>query len=113
MKTCFCPMMIIDKFIERKSSIQFRNWLVNGMSYRFDQIPINNPKFDKRVKLTDEQRESIRNEYALGGISQRGLEKKYDVSRRLIQFVLSPEKLEKAKKDFSERRRDGRLLRQR
>lgn len=78
------------------------------MPYKFEGTPINNPKHDKRVKLTDEQREDIRVEYGLGTISQRGLEKKYGVSRRLIQFILSPEKAEKAKKDFAERQKDGR-----
>ncbi|MGG4105202.1 hypothetical protein AAXB25_14895 [Paenibacillus lautus] len=78
------------------------------MPYKFEKTPINNPEHDKRVKLTDEQRENIRAEYALGNISTRGLERKYGVSRRLIQFILSPEKQEKAKKDFAERQKDGR-----
>lgn len=78
------------------------------MPYKFEKTAINNPEHDKRVKLTDEQREEIRNEYALGNLSQRGLAQKYGVSRRLIQFILSPEKLEKAKNDFAERQKDGR-----
>jgi hypothetical protein len=78
------------------------------MPFKFDKIPINNPKHDKRVKLTDEDRENIREDYKTGTISQRGLAKKYGVSRRLIQFILNPEKQEKAREQFLERQKDGR-----
>ena len=78
------------------------------MPYKFEKIPINNHKHDKRVKLTDEDREKIREEYATGTISQRGLAEKYKVSRRLIQFILNPSKHEEAKKKFAERQKDGR-----
>lgn len=78
------------------------------MPYKFEKIPINNPNHDKRVKLTGEQREDIKKEYGLGSISIRGLVRKYGVSRRLIQFILFPERQEKAKKDFAERQKDGR-----
>lgn len=78
------------------------------MPYKFEKTPINNPKNDRRVKLTDEDRENIRKEYAEGEISQRGLAKKYNVSRRLIQFVLDPEKAEAARRQYAERRKDGR-----
>lgn len=78
------------------------------MPYKFEKTPINNPKHDKRVKLTDEDKENIRKEYASGLISHRGLAEKYKVSRRLIQFILNPDKLEIAKKQFTERQKDGR-----
>lgn len=78
------------------------------MPYKFDKIPINNPINDKRVKLTDEDRENIREEYSSGSTSQNKLAKKYGVSKRLIQFILNPEKKEIAKKQFAERQKDGR-----
>lgn len=78
------------------------------MPYKFEKTPINNPQNDKRVKLTDENRENIREEYASGLISQNGLAKKYGVSKRLIQFTLNPDKQEIAKKQFAERQKDGR-----
>lgn len=78
------------------------------MPHKFDNMPISNPKHDNRVKLTEEDKENICKEYATGTISQRELAKKYGVSRRLIQFTLSPEKLDRAKKAFSERQKDGR-----
>lgn len=73
-----------------------------------DTVPINNPKLDKRVKLTDQDRKNIKKEYATGEISINGLARKYNVSKRLIQFTLFPERKEKAKKQFAERQKDGR-----
>lgn len=78
------------------------------MPYIFDDIPINNPDHDKRVKLTDIDKEHIREEYATGLFSQRDLAKKYSVSRRLIQFTLDPEKAATARQQFSDRQKDGR-----
>lgn len=78
------------------------------MPYKFDSIPINNPKHDRRVKLTVEDRKNIVEEYAKGGISQNGLAKKYNVSKRLVQFVLNPEKEKIVKKQFAERQLGGR-----
>jgi transposase-like protein len=78
------------------------------MPYQFDKIPINNPKHDKRVKLSPEDKENIVSDYQTGLFSQRDLAKKYDVSRRLIQFTLDPQKKEIAKQQFSERQKDGR-----
>tara|TARA_R110000868_G_scaffold150997_1_gene374597 strand:+ start:359 stop:706 length:348 start_codon:yes stop_codon:yes gene_type:complete len=46
---------------------------------------------DKRVKLTDRQRKQIR--LNPDGLSQRKLAKLYGVSRRLITFILDPQKL--------------------
>lgn len=83
-----------------------KGWIT--LPYKFEKIPINNPKYDKRVKLTDEDRESIREEYASGVISQNTLAKKYGVSKRLVQFILNPEKQEIAKQQFAERQKDGR-----
>lgn len=78
------------------------------MPRKSDATPINNPKLDKRVKLTVEDKENIVKDYATGMFSQRGLAEKYGVSRRSIQFVLSPEKKERAKAQFAERQKDGR-----
>ena len=77
------------------------------MPSKLDKLPIDNPKHDKRVKLSAEDRDSIRDEYACGNISQNGLAKKYGVSKRLIQFVLNPDKQEVARKQFLERQKDG------
>ena len=78
------------------------------MPRKSDTIAINNPKHDRRVKLTEEDKENIRIEYSKGDTSHNKLAVKYGVSKRLISFVLNPDKLEKAKEQFSERRKDGR-----
>ena len=78
------------------------------MPYKFEKIPINNPEHDKRVKLTLENKNSIIEEYATGEISINSLARKYNVSKRTIQFTLFPERKEKAKQDYAERRKDGR-----
>lgn len=78
------------------------------MPYKSEKMAINNPKLDKRVKLTDEDKSNIRKEYEEGTISINALSRKYNVNKRSIQFILFPERLEKAKKDYAERRKDGR-----
>ncbi len=62
------------------------------MPYKHQELLI--PKeHDRRVKLTDEQKEQIKKDY--GKISQRKLAKIYNVSRRLIQFIGDPDKHKK------------------
>jgi len=56
---------------------------------------------DRRVKLSDEDREEIKKLY--GTISQRKLASKYNVSRRLIIFIGCPEKYERNLKQREER----------
>lgn len=80
----------------------------DDMPFKFDKMSINNPEHDKRVKLTDLDRENIVKEYESGLISINGLAKKYGVSKRLIQFTLFPERKEKARQMFLERQKDGR-----
>ena len=78
------------------------------MPRKSDSTPINNAALDKRVKLTAEDKVNIVNDYATGLFSQRALATKYGVSRRSIQFILSPEKKERAKQLYAERQKDGR-----
>jgi transposase len=65
------------------------------------------PADDKRRKLTEAQKEEIRVQHAQGA-SQRQLATHFGVSRRLIQFILDPEKEARAKQLYAERRKDGR-----
>ena len=62
------------------------------MPYKSEQIKIEFSQFDKRIKLTDKQKEKIREEYATGLISQRNLAKKYKVSKKAIFNTIHPEK---------------------
>lgn len=78
------------------------------MPYKSNNVPINNEAYDRRVKLTNEDKNNIIAEYKEGNISIRGLAKKYGVDKRLIQFTLFPERKQHAKKLFAERQKDGR-----
>ncbi|HKL23368.1 MAG TPA: helix-turn-helix domain-containing protein [Candidatus Nanoarchaeia archaeon] len=57
--------------------------------------------YDRRRKLTDKQREEIKELY--GKISQRKLAKKYGVSRRTIIWIGCPEKYKKNLEDRAKR----------
>ena len=67
------------------------------------------PGFDRRVKLTEQDRDVIRRlYYEIGGWSQRRLARQYGVSRRLVQFILDEKKLLRQKALYAQRRKDGR-----
>ena len=77
------------------------------MPYKSESIKL--PKqYDRRIKLTDVQRDEIKEKYTSGVYSQRALAREYNVSRRLISFIVDPEKYEISKEQFKERRKDGR-----
>lgn len=63
---------------------------------------------DRRIKLTEDDKEEIRKIYSQGLISQRKLAEMFNVSRRSIQFVLDPEKLKRNNEQRIERAKDGR-----
>ena len=63
------------------------------MPYKSEKIKIEGTKYDRRVKLSEAQKQEIRvNKLDL---SQRKLANMYGVSRRTITFILDPEKLKK------------------
>jgi DNA-binding XRE family transcriptional regulator len=74
------------------------------MPYKYETDKLRIPRhLDARVKLSLEDREEIKELYNTGEISQRALARKYDVSRRLISFILFPEKEAKCKQQQKER----------
>lgn len=77
------------------------------MPYKSEKIRLSKEQ-DRRIKLTDLQREEIRKKYATGLYSQRTLAKEYNVSRRLITFVLDDEKKKRNAELLKERKSDGR-----
>lgn len=77
------------------------------MPYKSEKIKLPR-ELDRRVKLTDEQREDIRREYAEGAASTRTLAARYNVSRRTIQYTIHPERYERLKERFKQNRADGR-----
>jgi hypothetical protein len=60
-----------------------------------DGLRINSvdPMLDKRRKLTDKEKQDIRDWYAMGDVGTRVIAREYGVSKRTIQFILDPEKL--------------------
>ncbi len=70
------------------------------MAFKHERYKIP-PSLDRRIKLTDKDREEIR--LYLEGLSRRELADKYGVSKRLIQFILNPKSMEENKKRREER----------
>lgn len=66
------------------------------------------PKDDRRRKLSEADKERVRELYKLPDWSQRRLAGEFGVSRRLIQFVIDPDKEARNKEAFAERQKDGR-----
>lgn len=62
------------------------------MPYKSEKIKIAGSKYDRRIKLTEQDREDIKN---LTGMSIRGIARMYGVDKRLIQFILFPERRQK------------------
>jgi len=76
------------------------------MPAKIDKMKV--PKHaDRRVKLNDDQRREVKAMHRAGH-SQRAIARHFDVSRRLISYILYPDKLAHAKKLYKERRKDGR-----
>ena len=73
------------------------------MPFKSGKILIEKTSFDRRVKLTDDDKELIRKIKAEENLSQRALARQFNVSRRLIQYVLDPEKLTENKRLREER----------
>lgn len=78
------------------------------MPYKSEKITISGTTYDRRVKLSEAQRCEIRERYRAGGVSTYQLANEYGVSRRTIAFILDPDKYERCREQFKERRRDGR-----
>jgi transposase len=73
------------------------------MPYKFQTEKLLIPQsYDKRRKLSEEDKIDIRS-MSRKGYSQRELARMYNVSRRLIQFVINPQSLEENKERRKER----------
>lgn len=60
------------------------------MPYKTEKLSIECPFMDRRTKLLPCQKEMVVH-YSSMGFSQRTLAKMFNVSRRLIQFIINPE----------------------
>ena len=73
------------------------------MPYKSEKIKIANTKFDRRIKLTDEDKKLIIWLREEEEISYQKLANRFNVSKRSIIFICKPETLEACKKKRAER----------
>ena len=79
------------------------------MPYKFENSKLYIPKkHDKRIKLSDADKEEIKQKYSLGTYSMRGLAREYNVSHKMIGYVLNPDKYKEDLEKNRQRRKDGR-----
>lgn len=78
------------------------------MPYKSEKIKIEGTKLDRRRKLTEDQKEYIRWLREEEGLSQRQLAAMFGVSRRLITYILDPEKEKKNKERIKRLKQEGR-----
>ena len=76
------------------------------MPYKSEKIVIAGTMFDRRRKLTEEQKEQIREIYKSGVCGTRPLAKQFGVSRSTIRVIVLPHVAEKAKQRIKEHWRD-------
>ena len=78
------------------------------MPYVSEKIRITGTSLDRRVKLTQEQREELRHLREFEGWPYNMLAKKYNVSKNLAIFVCNPEVEARNRENFKKLRSDGR-----
>lgn len=66
------------------------------MPYKAEKIKLKGLQ-DRRKKLTDEQREAIKELYGTGNYSLNSLAKEFNVSKKSILLIVNKESAEKAK----------------
>lgn len=76
------------------------------MPYKSQKIKIAGTEYDRRQKLTPEQKTEICKIYATGSVSQRILAEQFGVSKSLIGLIVNPER----QKKVQERLKRARLL---
>lgn len=79
------------------------------MPYKWQTDKIKLPReADRRVKITDEKKKEVHTLFEFEKMAQRAIARQTGISRRMISFILFPDKYAVARKQFIERRKDGR-----
>jgi len=73
------------------------------MPYTTEKIPLKDPFLDRRTRLLPCQREMVVFHYKVLGTSINGIARIFKVNKRLIQFILFPERLKKNLSDRQDR----------
>lgn len=77
------------------------------MPYKSERISICGSTYDRRQKVTPEQRAEIYHRYTTEPISQRQLAREYGVSRRLISMIVNPDECNKIRAALKQRKALG------
>ena len=75
-----------------------------GGRHKLDKLKLG--EYDRRRKLSDDQKEHIKKLYETGMYSQRQLAAQFGVSRRLIVFIVRPDAAKRAKQRIKEHWKD-------
>lgn len=75
------------------------------MPYKSEKIKLPQ-EYDRRRKLTDEQKEVIKHKYSTGLYSLNNLAKEYKVSKKTILLIVNPESKRKSDERIKEHWRD-------
>lgn len=78
------------------------------MPYKSEKICIAGTQFDRRIKLTPDQKEYIKWLREEEKISYSKLAKMFGVSKRLVQFICCPDKAQRAKEQLQQKKSEGR-----
>ena len=78
------------------------------MPCKFETNKIKLPReYDRRCKYSDAQKQEVKDMYK-AGMAQRAIARKTGISRRMVSFILFPERLKLCNQQYKERRKDGR-----
>ena len=75
------------------------------MPYKSEKIKLP-PEYDRRRKLSTEQKDEIRHKYSTGLYSLNSLAREYNVSKKLILLTVNPESKRKSEEYVKEHWRD-------
>ena len=73
------------------------------MPYKCEKIKIANTQYDRRIKLSDDDKEEIQDRYFNRGESMRSLSRVFKVDRQVIKYTLFPDYKEQFYKANRER----------
>lgn len=78
------------------------------MPYKSEKLKIAGTQYDRRKKLSDDQKQYIRWLREEEQLSYNQLAQMFGVSKRLVIFICKPETQEKCRERFKQLKKDGR-----
>ena len=79
---------------------------VTNIPYKVEIDKVKLGEYDRRRRLTDDQKEEIKKLYATGLFSHRELARYYKVSKSCIRILVNPDRAEKVRQRIKEHWRD-------